>query len=95
MGAGAAPILFELWLVELCPRQDETQLAARQAALDHLQLIDTNLGLALGMAGMEMRVAMVVKYISMTIPKKLLMRGIEPLRLLEADRNDFGGGGAT
>ena len=51
--AGAAPVLGEFVLVELSPREHEPQLAAPEAALDHLQGVDTDLCAALGVASME------------------------------------------
>jgi hypothetical protein len=52
---GLAPVLFQFFLMELCPGEDESQLAAIEAAVHDLQVVDPYLGFSFGMASMEVR----------------------------------------
>jgi hypothetical protein len=59
--SGSTPVLFQFFLVELSPSEDEAELAAAQVAVDHLEIVDADLRFSFSMAGMEMREAMVVE----------------------------------
>lgn len=45
------PVLFKLFLVQLCPGEDEAQLPAAEVAIDHLEVVDTDVGFSFGMMG--------------------------------------------
>lgn len=47
--------------MELCPGEDESQLAATEAAVHDLQVVDPHLGFSFGMASMEVREAVIVQ----------------------------------
>jgi pimeloyl-ACP methyl ester carboxylesterase len=47
--------------MELCPGEDESQLAATEGAVDDLQIVDSHLGFSFGMASMEVREAVIVE----------------------------------
>lgn len=53
--------------MELCPGEDESQLAATEAAVHDLQVVDAYLGFSFGMASMEVREAVIVEE-TMAIP---------------------------
>jgi hypothetical protein len=56
----AAPILGELGLVKLGPCEDETELAAREAVLDRLEAVDSDLGVVICVLGMEVWVTVLI-----------------------------------
>lgn len=47
--------------MELCPGEDESQLATTKGAVHDLQVVDSDLGFAFRVAGMEMREAVIVE----------------------------------
>lgn len=47
--------------MELCPGEDESQLAATEVAVHDLEVVDSDLGFSFGMASMEMREAVIVE----------------------------------
>jgi hypothetical protein len=57
----STPILFQFFLVELCPGEDESQLAATEVAVHHLQVVDSDLGFSFRMASMEVGEAVIVE----------------------------------
>jgi hypothetical protein len=61
--------------MKLCPGEDEAELSSAQAAVDDLEVVDSDLGFAFGVTCMEMREAMIVENIAIVIPKKRLMVG--------------------
>jgi hypothetical protein len=61
--------------MELGPGQDEPKLPRLHCAFDHLDLVDPDLGLAAGIAGMEMRKPVIVEVHRIEIPKKRLIVG--------------------
>jgi len=58
---GAAPVLGEFVLVKLSPCEHESQLAAPEAGLDHLQGVDAYLCASVRVAGMEVRRPVIVE----------------------------------
>jgi hypothetical protein len=61
--------------VQFCPGEHEAKLATAEGALNCIERIDGDLRLAFGMAGVEMRQAVVVEDIATVIPKKRLIVG--------------------
>jgi hypothetical protein len=47
--------------MKLSPSEDESQLPATQIAIHDLQVVESNLGFSFGMAGMEVREAVIVE----------------------------------
>ena len=47
--------------MELCPGEDESQLAAAEVAVHDLQVVDSHLCFSFGMASMEVREAVIVE----------------------------------
>jgi len=47
--------------MKLCPSEDEAQLSATEVAVNHLEIVDADLGFAFGVSGMEMREAVIVE----------------------------------
>ena len=47
--------------MKLGPGKDESQMAATEIAIHDLQIVNSDLGFALGMASMEMREAVIVE----------------------------------
>jgi hypothetical protein len=70
------PVLFQFFLMELSPSEDEAELSAAEVAVDDLEIVDAHLRFSFGMTGMEMREAMVSKNIAIMIPKKRLIVGM-------------------
>lgn len=62
--------------MELCPGEDETELPASKGAVHHLEIVDPDLGFAFGVAGMEMREAVIVEEHDDGDPKKRLIVGM-------------------
>jgi hypothetical protein len=55
------PVLFQFFLMELSPSEDEAELSAAKVAVDDLEIVDADLRFSFGMAGVEMREAMIVE----------------------------------
>lgn len=47
--------------MKLCPREHEAQLAAGEGVVDDFEIVDADLGFARGVAGMEVRIPVVVE----------------------------------
>jgi hypothetical protein len=47
--------------MELCPGEDESQLATAEVAVHDLEVVDSDLGFSFGMASMEVREAVIVE----------------------------------
>lgn len=74
-GARSTPVLAEFVLVQFGPREDEAQLPAPEGALDHLQCVDADLGVAVRVAGMEVLWAVIVVLHRDHDPKETTDRG--------------------
>jgi hypothetical protein len=59
--AGAAPVLVQFVLVQLSPGKHEAQLPPPEAAVDHLERVDSNLRGSIGVASVEVRRAVVIE----------------------------------
>jgi hypothetical protein len=55
------PVLERLSLVKLGPGEHEPQLASCEIALDHVDLVNSDLGVTVSVPGMEVRVAVIVE----------------------------------
>jgi hypothetical protein len=60
-GSRSAPVLFEFFLMELGPGENEAELPATQVAVDDLEVVDPDLGFTFSVTGMEMREAVIVE----------------------------------
>lgn len=69
------PVLQQFGLVKLGPGEHEPQLAASEIAFDHVDLVNSDLGGAVRMPSVEMRVAVIVEIHRDRDPKEAADRG--------------------
>jgi hypothetical protein len=60
-GSRSAPVLFEFFLMELGPCENEAELPPTQVAVDDLEVVDPDLGFAFSVTRMEMREAVIIE----------------------------------
>jgi hypothetical protein len=65
--------------MELGPGEHAPELSLAEVAVDHLDLVDSDLRAAVGVPGVEVGMAVVVEDIAIVIPKKRLIVGTPPI----------------